>query len=126
MSKIGINGFGRIGPLLLRHLLETRTAIPWSPSATSPPKVQACLPRHDSNYGGFPERGFHQRDALIVDGKTIAVVRRKEAKHIPWKAAEAWMYIVVECNPVFIPLKRNYGRTRTPARKKVLTISACG
>ena len=88
MSKIGINGFGRIGRLVLRRLLETQDSntVVAINDLTSP-KVLAYLLRHDSNYGGFPWSVDFTEDALIVDGKTIAVYAEKEAKHIPWKAA---------------------------------------
>ena len=74
MSKIGINGFGRIGRLVLRRLLETQDSntVVAINDLTSP-KVLAYLLRHDSNYGGFPWSVDFTEDALIVDGKTIAV-----------------------------------------------------
>ena len=51
MSKIGINGFGRIGRLVLRRLLETQDSntVVAINDLTSP-KVLAYLLRHDSNY----------------------------------------------------------------------------
>lgn len=116
MSKIGINGFGRIGRLVLRRLLETQDSntVVAINDLTSP-KVLAYLLRHDSNYGGFPWSVDFTEDALIVDGKTIAVYAEKEAKHIPWKTA-GW--ILSWSAPASTPLKRNPGHIWTQVRKK--------
>jgi len=96
MSKIGINGFGRIGRLVLRRLLEVKSAqeVVAINDLTSP-KVLAYLLKHDSNYGPFPWSVEHTDDALIVDGKKIAVYAEKDAKNIPWKSAGA--ELIVEC-----------------------------
>ena len=57
MSKVGINGFGRIGRLVLRRLLEVKraTADVVAINDLTFPKILAYLLKHDSNYGPFTE-----------------------------------------------------------------------
>ena len=55
MNKIGINGFGRIGRLVLRRLLEVKSDIEVvAINDLTSPKILAYLLKHDSNYGPFP------------------------------------------------------------------------
>lgn len=89
MSKIGINGFGRIGRLVLRRLLEVKSDIDVvAINDLTSPKILAYLLKYDSNYGVFPWSVDFTEDALIVDGKKIAVYAEKEAKNIPWKTTD--------------------------------------
>lgn len=54
MSKLGINGFGRIGRLVLRRLLEVDSSLEVvAINDLTSPKVLAYLLKHDSNYGPF-------------------------------------------------------------------------
>ena len=123
MSKIGINGFGRIGRLVLRRLLETQDSntVVAINDLTSP-KVLAYLLRHDSNYGGFPWSVDFTEDALIVDGKTIAVYAEKEAKHIPWKAAG--VDIVVECTGFYTSEEKSRAHLDAGAKKVLISAPA--
>ncbi len=55
MSKVGINGFGRIGRLVLRRLLEVKSNIDVvAINDLTSPKILAYLLKHDSNYSPFP------------------------------------------------------------------------
>ena len=123
MSKIGINGFGRIGRLVLRRLLETQDSntVVAINDLTSP-KVLDYLLRHDSNYGGFPWSVDFTEDALIVDGKTIAVYAEKEAKHIPWKAAG--VDIVVECTGFYTSEEKSRAHLDAGAKKVLISAPA--
>ncbi|MCL7705179.1 type I glyceraldehyde-3-phosphate dehydrogenase [Enterobacter kobei] len=123
MSKIGINGFGRIGRLVLRRLLETQDSntVVAINDLTSP-KVLAYLLRHDSNYGGFPWSVDFTEDALIVDGKTIAVYAEKEAKHIPWKTAG--VDIVVECTGFYTSEEKSRAHLDAGAKKVLISAPA--
>lgn len=70
MSKLGINGFGRIGRLVLRRLLEVNSPLEVvAINDLTSPKVLAYLLKHDSNYGPFPWSVDFTEDALIVNGK---------------------------------------------------------
>ncbi|MFP2237408.1 type I glyceraldehyde-3-phosphate dehydrogenase [Pseudescherichia vulneris] len=123
MSKIGINGFGRIGRLVLRRLLEVKSAqeVVAINDLTSP-KVLAYLLKHDSNYGPFPWSVDSTDDALIVDGKKIAVYAEKDAKNIPWKTAG--VEFVVECTGFYTATDKAHAHLDAGAKKVLISAPA--
>ncbi|WP_330986017.1 MULTISPECIES: type I glyceraldehyde-3-phosphate dehydrogenase [Enterobacterales] len=123
MSKMGINGFGRIGRLVLRRLLEVKSAqeVVAINDLTSP-KVLAYLLKHDSNYGPFPWSVDHTDDALIVDGKKIAVYAEKDAKNIPWKTAGA--ELIVECTGFYTSTDKAQAHLDAGAKKVLVSAPA--
>ncbi|CAH5708015.1 Glyceraldehyde-3-phosphate dehydrogenase [Klebsiella oxytoca] len=123
MSKLGINGFGRIGRLVLRRLLEVDSplAVVAINDLTSP-KVLAYLLKHDSNYGPFPWSVDFTEDALIVDGKKITVYAEKEAQHIPWKAVGA--ELIVECTGFYTSAEKAQAHLTAGAKKVLISAPA--
>ncbi|GHD91680.1 MULTISPECIES: type I glyceraldehyde-3-phosphate dehydrogenase [Pseudocitrobacter] len=123
MSKIGINGFGRIGRLVLRRLLETSSSneVVAINDLTSP-KVLAYLLKYDSNYGPFPWSVDFNDDALIVNGKTIKVFAEKEAKNIPWKSEGA--DIIVECTGFYTSAEKSQAHIDAGAKKVLISAPA--
>ncbi|ADO48468.1 type I glyceraldehyde-3-phosphate dehydrogenase [[Enterobacter] lignolyticus] len=123
MSKIGINGFGRIGRLVLRRLLEVKSPLEVvAINDLTSPKVLAYLLKHDSNYGPFPWSVDFAEDALIVDGKKIAVYAEKDAKNIPWKAAGA--ELIVECTGFYTSTDKAKAHLEAGARKVLISAPA--
>lgn len=123
MSKIGINGFGRIGRLVLRRLLETSSSneVVAINDLTSP-KVLAYLLKYDSNYGPFPWSVDFSDNTLIVNGKTIKVFAEKEAKNIPWKTEGA--EIVVECTGFYTSAEKSQAHIDAGAKKVLISAPA--
>ncbi|MEB4673719.1 type I glyceraldehyde-3-phosphate dehydrogenase [Enterobacteriaceae bacterium G50] len=123
MSKIGINGFGRIGRLVLRRLLETSSSndVVAINDLTSP-KVLAYLLKYDSNYGPFPWSVDFSDNALIVNGKTIKVFAEKDAKNIPWKAEG--VEIVVECTGFYTSAEKSQAHIDAGAKKVLISAPA--
>ena len=116
MSKIGINGFGRIGRLVLRRLLEVKSSAEVvAINDLTSPKILAYLLKHDSNYGPFPWSVDFTEDALIVDGKKIAVYAEKRPKIFRGKLQ---VRKLSSNAPVFIPQQKNRRPTWMPAPKK--------
>ena len=123
MSKIGINGFGRIGRLVLRRLLEVSSSheVVAINDLTSP-KVLAYLLKYDSNYGPFPWSVDFTDDALIVNGKSINVYAEKEAKNIPWTAQDA--EIIVECTGFYTSTEKSQAHLDAGAKKVLISAPA--
>ncbi|MGL5967355.1 MAG: type I glyceraldehyde-3-phosphate dehydrogenase [Kluyvera sp.] len=123
MSKIGINGFGRIGRLVLRRLLEVSSSheVVAINDLTSP-KVLAYLLKYDSNYGPFPWSVDFTDSALIVNGKTINVFAEKEAKNIPWAAQGA--EIIVECTGFYTSSEKSQAHLDAGAKKVLVSAPA--
>ncbi len=123
MSKLGINGFGRIGRLLLRRLLEVNSPLEVvAINDLTSPKVLAYLLKHDSNYGPFPWSVDFTEDALIVNGKKITVYAEKEAQHIPWKAAGA--EVIVECTGFYTSAEKSQAHLTAGAKKVLISAPA--
>ena len=123
MSKVGINGFGRIGRLVLRRLLEVKSNIDVvAINDLTSPKILAYLLKHDSNYGPFPWSVDFTEDSLIVDGKSIAVYAEKEAKNIPWKAKGA--EIIVECTGFYTSAEKSQAHLDAGAKKVLISAPA--
>lgn len=123
MSKIGINGFGRIGRLVLRRLLEVSSSheVVAINDLTSP-KVLAYLLKHDSNYGPFPWSVDFTDNALIVNGKTINVYAEKEAQNIPWAAEGA--ELIVECTGFYTSTEKSQAHLDAGAKKVLVSAPA--
>lgn len=123
MSKLGINGFGRIGRLVLRRLLEVNSPLEVvAINDLTSPKVLAYLLKHDSNYGPFPWSVDFTENALIVDGKKITVYAEKEAQHIPWKAAGA--EVIVECTGFYTSAEKSQAHLTAGAKKVLISAPA--
>ena len=123
MSKLGINGFGRIGRLVLRRLLEVKSSLEVvAINDLTSPKVLAYLLKHDSNYGPFPWSVDFTEDALIVDGKKITVYAEKEAQHIPWKAVGA--ELIVECTGFYTSTEKAQAHLSAGAKKVLISAPA--
>ena len=123
MSKLGINGFGRIGRLVLRRLLEVNSPLEVvAINDLTSPKVLAYLLKHDSNYGPFPWSVDFTEDALIVDGKKITVFAEKEAQHIPWKAVGA--ELIVECTGFYTSADKAQAHLTAGAKKVLISAPA--
>lgn len=123
MSKLGINGFGRIGRLVLRRLLEVNSPLEVvAINDLTSPKVLAYLLKHDSNYGPFPWSVDFTDDALIVNGKSITVYAEKEAKNIPWESAGA--ELIVECTGFYTSTEKARAHLSAGAKKVMISAPA--
>ncbi|MBW7981166.1 type I glyceraldehyde-3-phosphate dehydrogenase [Enterobacillus tribolii] len=121
MKKIGINGFGRIGRLVLRRLLEVSSELEIvAVNDLTSPKVLAYLLKHDTSYGAFKTRVDYTDDALIVDGRKITVYAEKDARNIPW--GKLGVEIVVECTGFYT--SEDKARAHLDAGAKKVLISA--
>ncbi|MBU1869528.1 MAG: type I glyceraldehyde-3-phosphate dehydrogenase [Candidatus Omnitrophica bacterium] len=100
--KVGINGFGRIGRLVARAILERKsTALDIvAVNDLTDAKSNAMLLKYDSVHGRFPgEVKVSGEDAISVDGKIIKVLSKKDPGELPWK--ELGVDIVIESTGLF-------------------------
>lgn len=100
--KVGINGFGRIGRMVGRAILEKNpkgvelVAVNDITSA----KTLAHLLKYDSVHGRFPGGNVKgTQDAIVVNSKEIRVIMKKDPTEIPWK--DFGVEIVVESTGLF-------------------------
>ena len=100
--KVGINGFGRIGRLVARAILEKKnTELELvAVNDLTDAKSNAMLLKYDSVHGRFPgEVKVAGDDAISVNGKTIKVLAKKDPVELPWK--ELGVQIVIESTGLF-------------------------
>lgn len=101
MTKIGINGFGRIGRQVLKAVNDFHgdqlevVAI----NDLFAAETNAHLFKYDSNYGIYPGTVEVQGGDLVVDGKRIKVFAEKDPGKLPWK--DLGVSIVIESTGVF-------------------------
>ena len=100
--KIGINGFGRIGRLVARAILEmnSKEIELVAVNDLTDAKSNAHLLKYDSVHGRFPsEVKVAGEDAISVDGKVIKVLQKADPAELPWK--DLGVEIVVESTGLF-------------------------
>ena len=100
--KIGINGFGRIGRLVARAILEknSKDLELVAVNDLTDAKSNAHLLKYDSVHGRFPgEVKVSGDDAISVDGKIIKVLQKADPSELPWK--DLGVEIVVESTGLF-------------------------
>ena len=88
--KVGINGFGRIGRLVLRAALERENVeVVGINDPFISPDYASYLLRYDSIHGHFKGEVEYTEDSLIVNGKKIKMFAEKEPNKIDWKSCGA-------------------------------------
>lgn len=101
VTRIGINGFGRIGRLTFRtiHQYHSDTLEVVAINDIADTTTNAHLLKWDTNYGHFPCEPGKDGKSLIVDGKEIAALMEREPTNIPWK--DYGVDIVIESTGLF-------------------------
>ncbi|MBN2580827.1 MAG: aldehyde dehydrogenase, partial [Pirellulales bacterium] len=98
--RVGINGFGRIGRLVFRGLMERPKVFEVvGINDITDTKTLAVLLKYDSVHRRFRGRVEHDEQNLIVDGKKIPVWAIKDPAQLPWK--EHNVDVVLESTGVF-------------------------
>lgn len=119
MSKIGINGFGRIGRLVLRASLERGGQV----VAINDPFIgldyMVYMFKYDSTHGRFKGEVKAEGDFLVVNGNKIAVFSERDPKAIPWGKAGA--EYVVESTGVFTTIEKASAHLDGGAKKVIIS-----
>ncbi|MDQ0338471.1 glyceraldehyde 3-phosphate dehydrogenase [Caldalkalibacillus uzonensis] len=83
-TKVGINGFGRIGRNVFRAALNNPNVEVVAVNDLTDAKMLAHLLKYDSVHGRLNVEVEHTDDALIVNGKTIKVIAERDPAKLPW------------------------------------------
>jgi glyceraldehyde 3-phosphate dehydrogenase len=122
--RVAINGFGRIGRLVLRAALEAKrkdlefVAVNDLGSA----EANAHLLKYDSVHGTFPGKVSASNGAIKVGGKKIKVLAERDPGELPWD--KLGVDIVLECTGLFTKREAAAGHLAAGARK-VLVSAPC-
>ena len=120
--KIGINGFGRIGRLVLRIAHARDDVDVMAINDITDAATLAHLLKYDSVHGKFPGTVETQDGAIVVDGKPICVVAEKDPANLPWK--EQGVDIAVESTGKFRKKDEIARHLKAGAGKVLLSVPA--
>lgn len=119
MSKIGINGFGRIGRLVLRAALEKGAQV----VAVNDPFINVdymvYMFKFDSTHGRFKGEVKAENGQLVINGNKIQVFQERDPKNIAW--AKAGAEYVVESTGVFTTIEKAGAHFEGGAKKVVIS-----
>lgn len=119
MSNIGINGFGRIGRLVLRASLEKGAKVVAINDPFIGIEYMVYLFKYDSTHGRFKGEVSVDGDVLIVNGNKIKVFSERDPKAIQWGSAGA--DYVVESTGVFTTIEKASAHLEGGAKKVIIS-----
>ena len=117
--KIGINGFGRIGRLTFRALMEKSGARVVAINDLTDSKTLAHLLRYDSVYGTLPSEVYAGEDNITVDGEKIRTFQEREPSKIPW--GEYGVDVVLESTGIFRSRREAAGHLEGGAARVIVS-----
>jgi glyceraldehyde 3-phosphate dehydrogenase len=119
MAKVGINGFGRIGRLVLRACLEKGVNVLAVNDPFIDVQYMVYMFRYDSTHGRFKGEVKEEGGLLVVDGKRIHVFQERNPADIPW--AKVGVEYVVESTGVFTTIDKANSHINGGAKKVIIS-----
>ncbi len=129
-TRIAINGLGRIGRCVLRALFDNKESFGnielVAVNATTPIETLRHIIKYDSVHGKFAKSVeiSENKDALIVDGKSIKLLAQRDPKTLPW--ADLKIDVVLECTGAFTDKKDAAQHITAGAKKVIISAPAKG
>jgi glyceraldehyde 3-phosphate dehydrogenase len=121
MSKIGINGFGRIGRLVFRAALKRGLDVVAINDLVEP-TYMAYMLKYDSTHGRFDGTIEVENGHLVVNGKTIRITAEKDPANLKWD--EVGVDVVIESTGLFLTEADAKKHIQAGAKKVVLSAPA--
>lgn len=123
-TKIAINGFGRIGRLTFRNLIESDKVEIVAINDLTAVDMLAHLLKYDSAHGRFNGTVAHTENSLIVNGKEITVYAQRDPETLPW--GEIGVELVIESTGFFRDAEGMGKHIKAGAKKVALSAPASG
>lgn len=125
MSKIAINGFGRIGRLVLKCIFQKYPDLEVvAINDLVDAYTNAFLFKYDSTYGIYNGSVSNGQDYIEVDGKKIKVFQELDPQNLPWK--DLGVEIVIESSGKFTDREKAEKHLKAGAKKVIITAPAKG
>ena len=123
-TKVGINGFGRIGRQVLKAITDR---YPGKLEVVAindlvATDVNAHLLKYDSNYGRWEKDIRAEEDAIVVDGRAIRVFAERDPGAIPW--GSVGVDIVIESTGLFTDATKAAAHRRDSVKKVIISAPA--
>src|SRR5580698_4727655 len=124
--RVAINGFGRIGRLVLRAILESgrKEIVVVGVNDLGPVETNAHLLRYDSVHGRFPGEVIVDGDHMIVGGHKIRVTAIRNPAELPHK--ELGVDIALECTGIFTSKEKAAAHLTAGAKRVLISAPADG
>ncbi|MFO7965874.1 MAG: type I glyceraldehyde-3-phosphate dehydrogenase [Desulfobacterales bacterium] len=120
--NVGINGFGRIGRMIMRAALDHPEVNIVAINDLSDSAMMGHLLKYDSTYGILDREVESDQNAIRVDRNSIALYNEREPERIPWK--NHGVTIVCECTGIFREAEKASGHLTAGARKVIISAPA--
>jgi glyceraldehyde 3-phosphate dehydrogenase len=123
-TRVGINGFGRIGRLTLRaiHQNQRDKLEVAAVNDLTDTKTNAHLLKWDSTYGRYPGEVKASEDSIIVDGQDVKVLSERDPAKIPWQ--DYGVDIVIESTGLFTDATQAAAHRQGGAKKVLISAPA--
>lgn len=124
MTKIAINGFGRIGRLAFRQMFDAVGYEVVAINDLTDAKTLTHLLKYDSAQGRFGKEVTYTDDSITVEGKKMKVYAKRDPKDLPWGDLD--IDVVLECTGFFASLDASMAHIEAGAKKVVISAPAKG
>ena len=117
--KVGINGFGRIGRMVVRRALEHPEIEIVGINDLCPADYLAYMLKYDSMHGKFPREVKAEDGVIIINGRRIPVSAERDPANLPWKDLGA--EYVIESTGLFLTKEKAQGHIAAGAKHVVMS-----
>jgi glyceraldehyde 3-phosphate dehydrogenase len=124
MKKIAINGFGRIGRMCFRSLINNPHVEVVAINDLTDVKTLAHLLKYDSIHGRFAHPVDHSADSIIINGKAIKIYAAKDPATLPW--GDLGVDVVIESTGIFTDKESASKHIEAGAKKVIISAPATG
>lgn len=125
MVKVAINGFGRIGRLALRKMMEQPEKFQIvAINDLTDSHMLAHLLKYDSSQGRFNGEVVEEEGAFVVNGQEILVISERNPENLPW--GEMGVDIVLECTGLFTSKEKAEAHIKAGAKKVLISAPTTG
>ncbi len=121
-TRVGINGFGRIGRNLFRACLNKPGLDFVAFNDITDAKTLAYLLRYDSVHGRLEAEVKAEKDALVVNGKKVQILQERDPGKLPWQALG--VDLVLECSGLFTDREKAALHLSAGAKKVIISAPA--
>jgi glyceraldehyde 3-phosphate dehydrogenase len=123
-KKIAINGFGRIGRLTFRNLLNHEGVEVVAINDLTDKATLAHLLKYDTAHGRLEAEVSSDENSLSINGKKINVYAERDPKNLPWKSLG--IDVVLECTGIFTSKEKASFHIEAGAKKVVISAPGTG
>ena len=123
-TRIGINGFGRIGRLILRAVVQEgyKDIEVGAINSFADPESNAHMFKYDTTYGTFKGDVNWTENSIVIDGHPVVCLNSESPSLLPWE--DHGVDIVIECTGKFTDSAKASGHLEGGAKKVIITAPA--